>query len=174
MTITAQQSYEVVVAYQSWQDKTSWYAHSGERDTMEMTYIALGVAGEAGESAEAVLALSAGLNASAGKTADAIKKGLRTEGDQAWENMIYSKRLALAMEVGDVMWYVVRFCTFFGITVEELMLLNIVKLYKRLNERTESGLKEISWPLTGLSYEGASNVSLQIEHKIMHPGENLR
>lgn len=134
--------------YQKWQDLTSWYKHSGERDTFELSYLVMGLAGESGEAT------------------DCVKKLLRKHGDQAWELSTDEERRKFTHEVGDVLWYVVRTCTFLGITLEDLMIVNMVKLFDRMNERQESGLGEIEWPFEELDYYSAKDFVKQIEQRI--------
>lgn len=138
--------------YQRWQDLTSWYKHAGEQDTFELSYLVMGLSGESGEAA------------------DCIKKLLRKHGDQAWELSTDAERLKFAHEVADNLWYIVRTCTFLGITIEELMLLNVVKLYERLHTRRESGLEEIEWPFVNFSYQEAKEEVERITTRIFEAG----
>jgi len=142
----------ISVDYQNWQDKTSWYKHSGAKDTFELSYLVMGLAGESGEAT------------------DCVKKLLRKHGEDAWEMSTADERYKFTHEVADVLWYVVRTCTFLGITPQDLMILNMVKLHDRMNERTESGLGPISWPLESFSYEQAKQLELQIWERIFAAG----
>ena len=138
--------------YQKWQDLTSWYKHAGERDTYELSYLVMGLAGESGEAT------------------DCVKKLLRKHGNQAWEQSLDEERIKFTYEVGDVLWYVVRTCTFLGITLEELMILNIIKLHDRMNTRKESGLGPIEWPLPNMSYDEAKEIEASVFQRIFEAG----
>ena len=149
--VNAYKTRDLVNDYQNWQDETSWYAHSGYRDAMELAYLALGITGEGGE------------------FADQAKKLLRKHGDEAMTFASDEELLKLAYELSDVQWYVVRTCTMLGITPYELILINLVKLYKRINEREESGLGEIEWPLKDLPFPDALKLTRHIESRITSP-----
>ena len=82
-----------------------------------IVYPALGLAGEAGE------------------VADKVKKVLRDAGG------ILSKerRLAIAMEVGDVLWYVSAMANELGYSLTEVAEMNLNKLLDRSNRNMISG-----------------------------------
>jgi len=143
---------QIVQAYQNWQDSTSWYKHSGERDTYELSYLVMGLAGESGEAT------------------DCVKKLLRKHGGQAWELSTDEERAKFTYEVGDVLWYVVRACTFLGITLEELMILNMIKLHDRINTREESGLGSVEWPLPNMPYDEAKKIEASVFQRIFEAG----
>lgn len=67
-----------------------------------------------------------GLSGEAGEVADLIKKGVFHKHGVDQE--------ALKKELGDVLWYVAGLCTTLGITLEEVMTLNIEKLKARYPE----------------------------------------
>jgi NTP pyrophosphatase (non-canonical NTP hydrolase) len=74
-----------------------------------VTYTALGLAGEAGE------------------VADAVKKMIRDDdGSLSWE-----RREKLHDELGDVLWYVAQLCDASGLTMEAVASRNIEKLKDR-------------------------------------------
>ena len=74
-----------------------------------VTYMALGLAGEAGE------------------IANKVKKLIR-DGDSA------EKRAAIADEIGDVLWYAAGLATELGVSLEDLGAANLTKLNKRMAE----------------------------------------
>jgi NTP pyrophosphatase (non-canonical NTP hydrolase) len=132
--------------YRDFVESTRWYKGAGERDSEEANYIVLGIAGEAGE------------------TADAWKKAVREHGiSHAWENMTNGARMKMIQEGGDVLWYIQDLCIFLGIDLQELMLLNTIKLYERL----KANGREVSWPLKALSYDEARVVAQEIEDQII-------
>ncbi len=141
--------FNLSASYQLWQDQTSWYAHSGKRDAMELAYLALGVAGEAGE------------------VADQAKKMLRVHGDDAMDNATEDDLVKLIKELGDTQWYITRFCTMLGITTQELILFNMIKLHDRMKVKwraeTNGGYE---WPLKDLTYDDALKLTQHIESHI--------
>jgi len=82
-----------------------------------IVYPALGLAGEAGE------------------VADKVKKVLRDAGG------ILSKerRLAIAMEVGDVLWYISAMANELGYSLTEVAEMNLNKLFDRSDRNMISG-----------------------------------
>jgi NTP pyrophosphatase (non-canonical NTP hydrolase) len=137
--------------YRDFVKSARWYAHAGEGNSFELNYIILGIAGEAGEAT------------------DAWKKAVRVHGTpQGWELTSDEQRMKIVNEAGDVLWYIQCLCVFLGIDIQELMLLNTVKLYERLNARTEHGLGKVPWPMTGMSYEDAKQLVARTEYQITH------
>lgn len=80
------------------------YPSAGEGDALELTYLALGLNGEAGEVAEKV------------------KKYIR-DGNFDEENFV--------KELGDVFWYLTMLCSAVGIRAEDVLKLNYDKLSSR-------------------------------------------
>lgn len=142
--------------YQKFLEDTSWYAHAGRMDAGELAYLTLGVAGEAGE------------------FADAVKKLIRTSGfDQSTDGArdYFYEELGrrsphLVEELGDVMWYLVRTCSFFNITPKELMVMNTVKLYARLLDKKIITKESTPWPFQDLPFEDALKLTQDIESRI--------
>ena len=122
--------------YTDYQIKTTWYAHANENNAPELSYLALGLAGEAGE------------------FADAVKKLVREVGqrddDAYYREMKLHVRDKLIDELGDVLWYLNKLTTFFGLTIEDLMIANTVKLHERWGIPNN-----VEWPFTHISYEDA-------------------
>jgi NTP pyrophosphatase (non-canonical NTP hydrolase) len=145
---------KLAIEYRNFVMDSRWYKHAGERNSPEMNYIVLGIAGEAGE------------------TADAWKKLVREHGiARGWEDAPTSNKMKVYMEAGDVLWYIMDLCIFAGIDLHELMLLNTVKLFERLRERqTQHGLGVVPWPLSDLSYEDALKLTLRTEAQIIGIG----
>ena len=85
---------------------TAIYPGALERNTEELVYLSLGLAGEAGE------------------VANKVKKLLRDGKD------MYSID-AVRQELGDVMWYLTRLADMLGVTLNEVMRLNTWKLQSR-------------------------------------------
>jgi len=89
------------------------------------SYVTLGLVGEAGEIAEKVKKL---LRDRDGMTVEeALEKGIK------------EKRLELAKELGDVLWYLAAFSREIGVTLEEVAKMNIEKLQSRKQRKVLSG-----------------------------------
>lgn len=103
----------VDLSMNEYQDVTGLTAvYPGERTLHGVTYVVLGLAGEAGE------------------TANKLKKILRNE-----QNYM-DKREILMDELGDVLWYAARLADELGYTLEEVAQFNMDKLAKRKAEGT--------------------------------------
>lgn len=74
----------------------------------------------------AVIYPALGLSGEAGEVADKVKKILR--GDSALTN---EKRLEIAKELGDVLWYIATLSDDLGYTMQEIAQLNLMKLSSR-------------------------------------------
>ncbi len=99
--------------YQEKSRKTALYPNVGNN----FVYPALGLAGETGEVAEK------------------IKKVIRDKGGIMSEET----RLELKKELGDVLWYVTQIASELKIPLDEVVQLNIEKLYSRLERGKISG-----------------------------------
>lgn len=86
-----------------------------------MLYVACGIAGEAGE------------------VADKVKKLMRDKNLMETKAIVTEDKLALAKEVGDVMWYVTAAAKDLGYTLQEIMQMNADKLLKRKATGTLQG-----------------------------------
>lgn len=75
-------------------------------------YVALGLASEAGEVA--------------GKVKKAIRDGKNWTGEQRHDHL-----QAVQAEIGDVLWYVAELCTAYGLSLANVMHMNIQKLESR-------------------------------------------
>ena len=91
--------------YQRRSRETAVYPGLGEN----LVYPALGLCGEAGE------------------TAEKVKKAIRDDGGSLTEE----RREAIAAELGDVLWYVAQLATEAGLDLEELAKANLEKLASR-------------------------------------------
>lgn len=98
--------------YQNWTISTAIYPGSGTGNDAELTYLALGLNGEAGE------------------VADKIKKHLR-DGHLDIGGIVY--------ELGDVCWYIARLADALGYDFEDLLTINHAKLEKRKINQTLTG-----------------------------------
>jgi len=98
--------------YQQWSDRTAIYPKEEE-----LQYIALGLAGEAGE------------------VANLIKKVVRDDGKVLTEE----KRDKLIAELGDCFWYLARFSQAIKIPISTILQLNHDKLEDRLNRNVIQG-----------------------------------
>jgi len=91
-------------SYQQWTFSTAIYPGAGTGNDSELSYLALGLNGEAGE------------------VADKIKKHLRV-GKLDIGGIIY--------ELGDVCWYVARLADSLGYSLEDILAINNAKLESR-------------------------------------------
>ena len=89
------------------------YPDAGEVTDLELSYLTLGLASEAGE------------------VAGLMKKELRDRPEFSRDEWI--------AELGDVMWYLTRLCHAFGFTLEEVMQYNFDKLNSRMKRNTIKG-----------------------------------
>lgn len=96
--------------YQKESRKTAIYPKIGH----EIVYPALGLAGESGEVVEK------------------IKKLFRNDNGVISDEA----KIELAKELGDVIWYVSQIATELGISMEEVVQMNLLKLKKRMTEGT--------------------------------------
>lgn len=95
-------------AYLAATDTTAVYPDAGKGNMAELTYLALGLAGETGEAV------------------DVVKKALRNDGQ-----MTPDMALKLAGELGDVLWYWVRLVRAAGFDADGILLANVGKLAHR-------------------------------------------
>ena len=93
-------------------NETAIYPEAGTGARLELYYLALGLTSEAGE------------------VAGKVKKLIR---DDTYDQD------ALAQELGDVFWYLVRLCNAIGYKPTEVMEININKLLKRKASNTIKG-----------------------------------
>jgi NTP pyrophosphatase (non-canonical NTP hydrolase) len=97
--------------YQEKSRKTALYRKDDKNFNYPITYVTLGLLGEAGEVAEKV------------------KKAYRDN-----EGVIDDDRRAdIRLELGDVLWYVTQICSELELTLDEVAQANIDKLYSRLD-----------------------------------------
>lgn len=95
-------------------ERNKWYAHANQNDTGELAYHALGLAGEGGEFVDLVkkVVRDLGYDASLGVLSGPLQERLRDE-------------------LGDVFWYFTQLCTVLGVTHDQLIRINMLKLIKR-------------------------------------------
>jgi NTP pyrophosphatase (non-canonical NTP hydrolase) len=130
--------------YNEFQKATSWYMHAHEANAPELSYLTLGLVGEAGE------------------FADEFKKMVRKSGfldTQAFLKLMADPRhrTSLHKELGDTLWYLNRLIHFLGLDMEMVMVMNTYKLYRRLKgtdpknpQRPE--FADLEWPFTNPDY----------------------
>ena len=99
-------------SYQQWTISTAIYPGAGTGNNEELSYLALGLNGEAGE------------------VADKVKKYLR-DGKLDIGGIVY--------ELGDVCWYIARLADALGYDFEDLLTINNAKLEQRKMKNTLSG-----------------------------------
>jgi NTP pyrophosphatase (non-canonical NTP hydrolase) len=98
--------------YAEFCESTAIYPDAGERNSLEGMYLALGLAGEAGE------------------VGNNLKKYYRDS------MMTKEKWEASQKELGDVLWYLTNLCTYFDTSIPELMVENM----RKLQDRQERGV----------------------------------
>lgn len=98
--------------YQKKTLETAIYPQAGSGSPIELYYLAMGIASEAGE------------------VAGKIKKLIRDGGLDS---------IAIMHEVGDVLWYAARMCDALGFELEDVMQVNYYKLTKRKDNGTIQG-----------------------------------
>ena len=81
----------------------------------------------------AISYLALGLNGEAGEVADQVKKAIRNDGE-----ISDARRAKILDEIGDVLWYVTRLAIEFDTPLADIAQANIDKLEKR---RAEGNLK---------------------------------
>ncbi len=125
--------------YRLFLQNSSWYTHVAEGNLKELTYLTLGLGGEAGE------------------FTDEIKKIVREDGfDGAITSIDGPTRRKLVLEIGDVLWYVTRLGDMLGLTIDDLMVLNTLKLFRRMHALAEEGKLPIDAPSWPFYYVGVS------------------
>ena len=101
--------------FQDYSDRTqemSFYPDVGKGTMRELSYLALGLAGETGESV------------------DIIKKAMRS-GVTHIDGMQSDAKHELEKELGDVVWYLSRLFRVMGVTLEDVCKTNVQKLEQR-------------------------------------------
>lgn len=145
--------------YKSFVDGAAFYAHVNDGDAGEFAYLLGGLTGEAGEAI--------------GEHKKVVRKTGFHDLPLFCRTMVADCRASkLTMELTDNLWYLVRLCSVLGITIEDLMLLNTVKLYERL--RQEGPLYDITWPCQSLTYSEATmratELIMGIEARLLERG----
>lgn len=103
----------------TWEDfitftsEVSIYPGANTGDVREISYVGLGIAGEAGE------------------VVDLLKKIIRSSDDQSLVYLKETSRAKISEEMGDLMWYVGRMCQIFDLRLPEILAQNVEKLIKR-------------------------------------------
>lgn len=103
--------------YQKKSRETAIYPNKGDN----LPYLALGIAGEAGEVSEKV------------------KKFIRDTNFAGVGDLGEEQKRSLALEAGDVLWYIAQIATELGVTLEELAAMNIEKTHSRMHRDKLSG-----------------------------------
>ncbi len=140
--------------YQRFLKTTNWYKHAGELNAPELCYLTLGLAGESGEAADEVKKIV--------REAGMLDIGLfieQMEGERAHR---------LAAELGDVLWYLTQMAMFLGLTLEDLMAMNAVKLYDRyqMQDYVDRLAEPVRWPLHDIMRIDAAAIHPDISRDI--------
>ncbi len=103
--------------YQKKSRVTAKYPNVGDN----LPYLGLGIAGESGE------------------VADKIKKFIRDTEFTSVSDLTSEQKMPVAVELGDVLWYISQLATELGFTLEEVATMNIEKLYSRMDRAKLGG-----------------------------------
>lgn len=124
---------KLVKEYEKFLEDSSWYAHAGERNIKELSYLVFGLCGETGE------------------FTDHVKKLVRERGfELGLRNAIpLEMRVEMIQEIADVLWYVTNLARVLDVGLNQLMLYNTAKLYARINGGKWDGQTEmLDWPFS--------------------------
>ncbi len=125
--------------YTTYQYASSFYKHFDEGNAPELSYLTLGLAGEAGE------------------FADNVKKVVRKVGQDDpnayWRLIHEGARVELVDELGDVLWYLSKLAFLLCISIEELMVNNTLKLHERHGAKMS-----LDWPFTHITFKEAKEL----------------
>ena len=108
-------------------------------DTWGIAYPAMGLVGEAGEVAEIIkkrMRRMAGPVPRTDGLPDELKEGFPDVGERG-DNLDVQENQKLALELGDVMWYVAVLAQMLGFNLREIAEMNLAKLAERHGERVE-------------------------------------
>ena len=103
--------------YQKKSRVTAIYPNLGDN----LPYLALGIAGEAGE------------------VADKVKKFIRDDHFSSIKDLTPEQKTGVVKELGDILWYISQIATEFDFTLEQLAQINIEKLSSRMNRKELQG-----------------------------------
>lgn len=103
--------------FQDWTARTALYPEAGKGTLECIIYTALGITGEAGE------------------YSNKIKKILRDSGGKMNGNIKYD----LALELGDILWYLARCANELGFSLHDIANWNVQKLETRMSKDTVKG-----------------------------------
>lgn len=103
----------------------------------EYEKIARGTAMYPKDTLSSISYLALGLNGEAGEVAEKVKKMIRDTDDI--QEALVEKKMDLALELGDVLWYVSQLCSEIGISMEEVAEMNINKLKSRKSRKKITG-----------------------------------
>ena len=130
---------EIAQEYTEYQRVSSFYRHADEDNAPELSYLAMGLAGEAGE------------------FVDQVKKVIREVGQDDpnayWRMMNEGARDKLIDELGDVLWYLNKLAAFLSLPINDLMIMNTIKLH----ERHGAGMG-LTWPFTHITFKEAKEL----------------
>jgi len=115
-----------IAEYKKFIDDTVMYVEHHEGTPLELAYLGLGLAGEAGE------------------CADLIKKAIRN-GVESFDADLIKLTPRLIDELGDVLWYYMNLLRFLNIGLDEVIDVNIVKLQKRMEKENLGALMRDNW-----------------------------
>ena len=83
--------------------------------------------------------LALGIDGEAGQIADKIKKFIRDTHFTFVTDLSLEQKMPLAVELGDVLWYISQLATELGFTLEQIAEMNIEKLYSRMDREQLGG-----------------------------------
>lgn len=101
--------------------KAAWSTFKLEHSPIKTIYLALGIAGEAGE------------------VADKVKKLIRDVGNGSMPEISEEKREDIKKELGDVLWYIACLAKSLDLSLESVAVANIEKLASRVERGVIGG-----------------------------------
>lgn len=108
--------------------------------------------------------LESALSGESGEFSDEFKKVMRDTGlneERFQAALTPAQRFKMVMELGDTLYYLTRLARFFGLTLEELAVLNTFKLYERhtggqysdKDWRQHTTKEDMPWPIKDIPYD---------------------
>ncbi len=146
-------SKQLSLDYSKFLKDSSWYPDANTGNMHEFAYLFLGVGGESGEAQ------------------DAFKKLYRNGSEGFLWSRDGTKLLKIIDEIGDIQWYLTRILDQMGVTQEEVLIHNVLKLYNRLqnNDEVPEEFNNPVWPLSVISYQAAIDLDLVLCRKLGGP-----
>ncbi len=149
-------AHQTMREYHEFVANSAFDPHAGKRNIDEITYLCLGIAGEAGEFIDTVKKLARGDHPE--------YFGIGGQPTQAFYD---SPECAhLIEELGDIQWYLTRTMRWLGVGPYEVMIRNTFKLFERHRER----FPDTPWPFSDpfISYDNVKErlSNVRVDEKV--------